>query len=145
MGTTFLRAAIMAVAISGAGSISTAEEPAPAGEISIELNTMAEGAGSCTLTFVVTNGFPVDIDKLVYETVLFDTDGTVDRLTLFDYGALPVGRARVRQFAVPDLSCDTLGRVLFNGVHTCTVPSLDVAHCGAGLVPTSRVDVEVLG
>ncbi|MEL6294706.1 MAG: hypothetical protein AAFR10_10615 [Pseudomonadota bacterium] len=122
-----------------------AEEVDLAGKVAIELNTVSEGEGSCTLTFMVTNGHTVGIDKLVFETVLFDAGGAVDRLTLFDFGALPVGRPRVRQFAVPNLACGDLGRVLFNGLHTCDAADLEIAACADELVPTSRVEIEVLG
>lgn len=122
-----------------------ADETDLSDKIAIELNTVAEGQDSCTLTFLVTNGHTVDIEQLVYETVLFDSNGAVDRLTLFDFGTLPVARPRVRQFAVSDLACRDLGRVLFNGLHTCEAQGLDKAVCAAGLVPSSRVSVEVLG
>ncbi|MBY5935650.1 hypothetical protein KUV51_21755 [Tateyamaria omphalii] len=122
-----------------------AQEVDLTGKIAIELNTVRDGDSACTLTFMVTNGHETAIDQLVYETVLFDAAGQVDRLTLFDFGALPVGRPRVRQFAVPDVGCDGLGRVLFNGLHTCAAEGLEAGACAAGLVPSSRVEIEVLG
>ncbi|KIC44944.1 hypothetical protein RA29_21145 [Tateyamaria sp. ANG-S1] len=132
---------LIALGASGAA----AEETDLTGKIAIELNTVSETDGACTLTFMVTNGHEMAIDQLVYETVLFDAAGQVDRLTLFDFGALPVGRPRVRQFAVPNVACDGLGRVLFNGLHTCAAEGLDKGACAAGLVPMSRVGIEVLG
>lgn len=143
MGKTswLLRAIVMAVAPYQVA----ADEVDLTGKVAIELNTVSDGEGSCTLTFMVTNGHPVGIDKLVFETVLFDANGAVDRLTLFDFGALPVGRPRVRQFAVPNLACGGLGRVLFNGLHTCEATGLEASACADGLVPTSRVEIEVLG
>ena len=118
---------------------------AQAEEVAIELNATTNGNAACTLTFMVTNGHSVAIDQLIYETVLFDAEGQVDRLTLFVFGALPVGTPRVRQFAVPDLPCDQLSRVLFNGLHTCTAEGLDAETCGNGMIPTSRTEIEVLG
>ena len=141
MGTTIARLVALATIASGAA----AQESDLTGKIAIELNTTSESDTACTLTFMVTNGHEMAIDQLVYETVLFDASGQVDRLTLFDFGALPVGRPRVRQFAVPDVTCDGLGRVLFNGLHTCDAEGLEAGTCAAGLVPTSRVDIEVLG
>ncbi|MEL6467623.1 MAG: hypothetical protein AAFQ58_21875 [Pseudomonadota bacterium] len=143
MGKTswLLRAIVMAVAPYQVA----ADEVDLTGKVAIELNTVSDGEGSCTLTFMVTNGHSVGIDKLVFETVLFDANGAVDRLTLFDFGALPVGRPRVRQFAVPNLACGGLGRVLFNGLHTCEATGLEASACADGLVPTSRVEIEVLG
>ena len=143
MGTTFARLlALILIVVAQAGA---AQETDVTGKVAVELNTVSDGEGACTLTFMVTNGHPVDIDKLVYETVLFDAAGSVDRLTLFDFGALPVGRPRVRQFAVPDLTCEGLGRVLFNGLHTCASDGLAQEECAKGLLPSTRVEIEVLG
>ncbi|WP_299747888.1 hypothetical protein [uncultured Tateyamaria sp.] len=143
MGTTFARLLALILILSPIAG--AAQETDVTGKVAVELNTVSDGEGACTLTFMVTNGHPVDIDKLVYETVLFDAAGSVDRLTLFDFGALPVGRPRVRQFAVPELTCDGLGRVLFNGLHTCAAEGLAQSDCADGLLPSSRVEIEVLG
>lgn len=116
-----------------------AEQPG----LSIELNTAQTDANACTLTFVVVNGHSAPIDKLIYETVLFDKTGQVNRLTLFDFGKLPPALPRVRQFALPDTDCDALGRVLFNGLNACT--SADDTACKAGIAATSRTGIEVLG
>ena len=114
-------------------------------KLAVELNGAETRENSCTLTFVITNGLGQDIDQAVYETVLFDLDGKVNRLTLFDFGALPQDRPRVRQFAVPDTTCEDLGRILFNGGKTCTGGTLTTSDCETGLVPTSRTKIEVLG
>ena len=143
MGKTHARLLALVMAVSTFQV--AADEVDLTGKVAIELNTVSEGEGNCTLTFMVINGHSVGIDKLVFETVLFDADGAVDRLTLFDFGALPVGRPRVRQFAVPNLTCGDLGRVLFNGLHTCEAEDLNASTCANGLVPTSRVEIEVLG
>lgn len=121
-----------------------AAQEAPPRGISVELNTVEAQDNSCTLTFVVTNGHAADIDKLIYETVLFDRSGQVNRLTLFDFGNLPPGSPRVRQFAVPDLPCDGLSRILFNGLNTCQSAELSVEDCRKGLTSQSRTDIEVL-
>ncbi|WP_238368642.1 hypothetical protein [Mesobacterium pallidum] len=113
--------------------------------VSIELNALDPVEGACQLSFVVSNGHQADIDQSVYEAVLFDTEGRVDRLTLFDFGALPAGRPRVRQFVVPALDCAALGRVLINGAETCTGSDLPAGACTTGLALSSRTDVEVMG
>ena len=77
---------------------------------------------------------------------LFETEaGRVERLTLFDFGTLPAARPRVRQFVVPDLACEALGRVLFNGAETCTGAGLAEGACEDGLLLSSRTAVELLG
>lgn len=147
-----LKGAVRAFALCATGFVlgvtatsALAEESDLSGKVAIELNALQSAEAACTLTFLVINGHATEIDKLVYETVLFDATGQVDRLTLFDFGTLPPGRPRVRQFAVPDLACDQLGRVLFNGLHTCTGDGIDAETCAQGMVTSSRTGIEVLG
>lgn len=113
--------------------------------VSIELNALQQVEDSCRISFVVQNGHSFDIEQAVYEAVLFDTDGRVDRLTLFDFGALPSARPRVRQFVVPGLACESLGRLLINGAETCAGTDVPKDACGKDLDLRSRTDVEVLG
>lgn len=113
--------------------------------LSVELNTLDQSDSGCQLTFLVTTSFQTGIDQLVFETVLFDVAGGVDRLTLFDLGAIPAGKPRVRQFVMPDLQCSDLGKVLINGIPTCTAPGRDAGSCADALTVISRTDVEILG
>lgn len=120
-----------------------AQEIDIAGKLSVELNAAQTTEGACKLSFLITNGFEEQIEKVVYEAVLFDAAGQVDRLTLFDFGALLTARPRVRQFVVPDVTCEGLGRILFNGANTCD--GVELGKCETGLLPTSRTEIEVLG
>lgn len=120
-------------------------QDAQGAHISIELNALEPIEGACRISFLVQNGHPTDIEQAVYEAVLFDTEGRVDRLTLFDFGALPSARPRVRQFTLTGLACAGLGRLLVNGAETCTGDGLPAAACTDGLELRSRTDVEVLG
>lgn len=113
--------------------------------LAIELNRAETVEAGCALSFVVENRLDADVAAAVYETVLFDTDGLVDRLTLFDFGTLPAGRPRVRQFVVPELVCARLGRVLINGANRCEGKNLGEAACTDGLELRTRIDVEVVG
>ncbi|MFU8834867.1 MAG: hypothetical protein ACNA7F_06300 [Roseovarius sp.] len=122
-----------------------AQDEKPGGAVQIELNAVKSNEGSCTLTFLVTNGHAGPIEKVVYETVLFDSAGQVDRLTLFDFGTLPSGRPRVRQFSIPGITCDDLSRVLINGASTCQAPDLAESACEAGLILETRTGIEVIG
>lgn len=127
------------------GTTALAQDTDIGENVMIELNAVKPGDTACTLTFLVINGHPTQIEKAVYETVLFNAEGQVDRLTLFDFGTLPPGRPRVRQFSVPGLTCDNLGRVLINGAHACTAPGLDDKACATGLEVDSRTEIEVIG
>ncbi len=135
--------AVLAALAPTAPAAQQAEEEAGPGGLSIELNAARDGTGGCTLSFVITNGGAEAVEKAVFETVLFDTGGQVDRLTLFDFGALPAGRPRVRQFTLPDTSCGGIGRILVNGVSTCEAARDDA--CSAGLTLSTRTDIEVVG
>lgn len=141
-----LKTAALCLALAGAALPAAAADEADIGAaISVELNAAKTTGTACTLTFLVINGHPEAIDKLVYETVLFDTDGQVDRLTLFDFAALPPARPRVRQFSVPDTTCDALGMILINGANTCDSATLGPTACETGLIVSSRTDIEVQG
>lgn len=115
----------------------------PASALSLELNTAETVGASCRLTFVARNALDTDIEQLVLETVLFTTDGQVGDITLFDFGALPAGKARVRRFDMANLDCGGLGSVLVNGVDTCSWASGD--GCGRPLTVSSRTDIGLDG
>jgi hypothetical protein len=109
--------------------------------LSLDLNRIDPLDGACRLTFVAENRLGADLGALSLETVLIDTEGRVDRLTLFEFGTLPDGLPRVRQFDITGLDCEALGRVLINGVAECSAG----AACAEGLELTTRTDVEVIG
>ncbi len=137
-----------AVAIIASLSFATgavAQDKAQSAAVSIELNAVKSKEDVCTLSFLVMNGHASQINKAVYETVLFDSAGQVDRLTLFDFGTLPPNRPRVRQFSVPGIACDGLGKVLINGAHTCDAPDLADTACETGLILNTRTKIEVVG
>lgn len=100
--------------------------------IAIELNSLEPHDATCRLVF--TAKASGSIDGLVLETVLFDKDGAVMLLTLFDFADLPADRLRVRQFDLAGQTCDGIGRILFNGVDSC-----DGAGCTDALSLTSRI------
>ena len=122
-----------------------ADETEIADRLSIELNAIETQDTSCVLSFLAQNGHGSDMTSVVFEAVLFDEAGQVDRLTLFDFGRLPAARPRVRQFVVPELTCDGLSRIIFNGVSSCTGDGLTAARCETGLMLNTRTDVEVQG
>jgi hypothetical protein len=109
--------------------------------LALELNRVDQIGAACRFTFLADNRLGSDMSAFTVETVIIDAEGVVDRLTLFEFGALPDDTPRVRQFDVPDLTCDGVGRILINGVSDCG----GVGDCAAGLTLTNRTDVELLG
>lgn len=118
--------------------------PKPA-TVHLELNTMQDTEGACRLSFVADNRLDTDIEKAVFETVIFDGSNGVVTLSLFDFQNLPKGRPRVRQFDVAGIACGSIGRVLINGANTCTANGTASDMCDSALSTSSRIDVELLG
>lgn len=138
-----MRKLILALAVSTATATPSFADQS--GKITLDLNGMEDFDGACRLTFMATNASDVEVDKFVMETVMLDTDGRVQRLTMFDLRNLPVGKPRVRLFDVPKMACETVGEVLINGVHACQGEGLDAAACQKMLELTSKVDAGLIG
>lgn len=133
--------ALVAIAVSGpALSQETVSKP-----LSIELNSVQDVQGACRFTFLAKNTTGSAIDKAVFETVIFDTAGSVVRLSLFDFRDLPANRPRVRQFDVPATNCEEIGQTLINGTNTCTVNGAQSDICSDGLMLNSRITIKLLG
>lgn len=126
------------------GTVHSETAPPQAG-VTLELNNADIVGESCRLTFVVTNNTEAEIEQVIYETVLFSKDGQVVLLTLFNFGTLPIGVPRVRQFQIPDTGCAALSSVLINGLNTCTVGGQDSELCKTGLTTFSRTDIKLQG
>ncbi|MEM7519990.1 MAG: hypothetical protein AAF307_03035 [Pseudomonadota bacterium] len=138
----YLARAFAAAALFATGTIGHAED---APKLNLELNAADTVGESCRLTFLLSNGLPDDVESLVAETVLFSDQGGVVLLTLFDFGELPAGRPRVRQFQVPETSCDRLGQVLVNGFDTCTIGGAASGTCQDALSLSSRMQIKLEG
>lgn len=135
LATAALAAALIA------GPASADEQPV----LGLELNGAETIEGGCRLTFLAENGLGSDLAALVMETVLFTTEGRVERLTLFDFGALPQGRPRVRQFDVEGLACTDLGQILVNGATECAGEGIAPVACIEALRARTRTDIELAG
>jgi hypothetical protein len=109
----------------------------------LELNGAAQVDAACRLTFKVDNTLGADLSALSFETVILTKDGQVERLTLFDFGAVPAGRPRVRQFDLAGLECARVGQILINGAAACEGIAADL--CITRLKLQSRIEQELLG
>jgi hypothetical protein len=138
------RATVMLAVAFAAGPV-PAQIEAAEGRLVIELNAAETTAEGCSLSFLIVNGLPDPIDSLVVEAVLFDTAGQVERLTLFDFGALPVSRPRVRQFVLAGPGCEAIGAVLINGAETCETATGAPLACEDALKPRTRVAIDLIG
>jgi hypothetical protein len=141
-----LAAALGGAALGLAPPVKAQEADDATATLAISLNSVsATEAGGCRLSFVIRNDLGADIESLVAEAVLFDGAGRVASMTLFDFGTLPEGRPRVRQFDLAGRGCDGIGGVLVNGIGTCEGDGLTPAACLTGLRLSSETAIEVTG
>ncbi|WP_306051226.1 hypothetical protein [Oceaniradius stylonematis] len=140
MKLVLLQAVVLAVA-----GPASAEGQTPDPSLSIEINKAEQLEATCRLVFMTHNGLGTDLAELSLETVLFDTEGGVERFTLFDFRDVPAGKMRVRQFDLPDTQCSNIGKVLINGASACTGEGLTGGECIEHLDATSRIDMEISG
>lgn len=137
--------AVMLVGSGGAGLAQDAQETATSPRLGIELNDATDVNGACRISFLVENRLGEGLSAAVFETVLFDASGAVERLTLFDMRDLPAGRPRVRQFQIDGVPCAGIGRILLNGAQTCKGEGMAESACMDNLDLASRTDIELLG
>lgn len=135
------KAGFLAAIAMFAGSASQAAGPDAGPAVNLQLNRSVASETGCTLTFVAANRTAEALSKAAFEFVLFDKDGLVDRITVFDFGALPAEKTVVRQFALGGVNCDTLGSVLVNGAAGCNGESREEALCSAALETESRAEI----
>ena len=109
------------------------------GAVRLDLNRLDPVEDACRLTFVADNTLP-DLSALTLEMVLFDQAGRVAALTLFDFGTLPAGARRVRQFDVAAQDCAGIAQVLVNGVASCTGDGVETATCAQALRVSGSVE-----
>ncbi|MEP4039275.1 MULTISPECIES: hypothetical protein [unclassified Pseudophaeobacter] len=121
---------------------STEKDPS---SLFLELNEVQDAGTACRLTFLVRNETGQTIDQSIFETVVFDSSGSVVSLSLFDFRDLPADRPRVRQFELPNMACGTVGKVLINGANSCLIEGVESEICDKYLSLSSRQAVELLG
>lgn len=109
--------------------------------IGIELNRLQQVDGACRLSFVYRNGLDAAIDALVIETVLFDRQGSVERIMVLKSRPLSPLKVRVQQFDLRDSDCGSIGKVLLNDVKECRTGTEPAATCAGLVKPSSRADV----
>lgn len=124
-----------------AGPAFAQETPAAAPTLAVELNALQPADGACRITFLATNGL-APIERVSLEVALIGAGGGIDRLVSLDFKGLSTGKTRVVQFALPELDCQSVTRVLINDVTACESEGLDPAACLAALSTSSRVTAE---
>lgn len=123
-----------------------ATEPASNGApaITLELNKIEPSENGCSLFFLVGNQGPEDLGEMQTEAYLFDKAGAILRGVLLQFQNVRGERTKVVAFAIPELGCDAIGRVLVNDVPVCNkADAAPLAGCAEGLAVSSRAGVEL--
>ncbi|MCK5932305.1 MAG: hypothetical protein KAG89_09085 [Fulvimarina manganoxydans] len=110
--------------------------------LSLELNRAIATDNGCRLGFVTTNKMGADLSKAAFEIVLFNPKGLIERLLVLDFGAMPDGRTKVREFNLSGSPCDSIDRVLVNGVSACEGDGVSKEACALAIQASSRADIE---
>lgn len=133
-----LACALAGLAVLGAAAADVrAQEP----RITLELNGIQAADAACRVSFLAQNLTGEEIKAAVFEVAVIDGKGLVSALIRLDFGRLPDGKSRVRQFDLAGQSCDAIGRVLLNDVAECTGDGLSAQVCLDALAVSSRTGV----
>lgn len=136
-GTAFSGAAFFAATLAVL-SVPAAPAMAQAPSIALELNAAKSTANACRMSFLFRNDLAAEIGDLALEVVFFNADGLVERFFVLKSGRLPRGKSRVRQFDMPQITCDGISRILVNDVAACEGEALTPQSCLDALNVTSR-------
>lgn len=112
--------------------------------ISIQLNTAEAVGDSCRMTFVIRNGIDRPVEALGLDLVMFDKSEGVSGYAAIDFGNLPAGKTRVRQYDVAKGDCTDISRVLLNEIRTCEIEGTASDGCLSMLDITSRAEIELI-
>lgn len=138
-------AALLALALLalGAATGSAAEEDA----IAVELNRADALDAGCRLSFVIHNDTPHSFTSLQWDLVGFDSDGLIADRMAAEVAPLLARKTSVKQFDIPTLGCDRLGRLLLNDITQCQTRGGDATlsdplSCLRLIRPSSRTNIE---
>ncbi len=112
---------------------------AQTGNFELELNAAVDVAEGCQLTFVASNNTGLALTKASYEVAVFDGEGLVSSLFVFEFGELPMNKTRVVLFALPETKCEAVSRLLVNRQDECETAEGAQEICMRALNTSSRI------
>ncbi|PVB62393.1 hypothetical protein [Labrenzia sp. 011] len=112
--------------------------------ISIQLNGAETVGDACRLTFVIRNELPKPVKALGLDLVMFDRSGGVAGYAAVDFGDLPAGKTRVRQYDVARGECSGMSRVLLNEVRACEIDGEPAGDCLPKLQLSTRSEIDFI-
>jgi hypothetical protein len=136
-----MRIAAAVCLLLGLAAPAGAQESAQDKAISLELNKAADSEAGCRLTFVVKNDTQSLLEKTSYELAVFDSEKTVLKLFSFDFGRLPKGKTKVVEFALAEIKCSGISRILVNTSPACTADGAASTICLDALKTSSLIKI----
>ena len=102
-----------------------AAAPAASG-FTLELNNVRDDNDVCRITYVV---------------VVFDAESRVSQFLILEFGNVPVGKTKVRQFNIENSKCSDISRVLVNNASKCSSEGKPLPVCLDTLTTSSRTNI----
>lgn len=112
------------------------------GAISVELNKVEQAGDDCRVYLVMNNALATTLSAIKLDLVLFDTDDIIAHRFALNVAPLAAGKTSVKSFDVPDMSCETIGRVLLNDAIDCRGDSGSITQCAGEVAVSSQGEVE---
>lgn len=108
----------------------------------IELNKLEAMDSACRAYLLFENRSTGDFQSLKLDLVMFNPEGIINRRLAVEGGPLLAGKTSVKLFDIDGVSCDAVGRVLLNGVLSCSDAQGDRSDCLQIIDTASRSSAE---
>lgn len=114
------------------------------GDITLELNKLEGLDAACRAYILLTNKTKAAFSSLKLDLVMFDKDGIVARRVAVEAAPIVAGKTSLKVFDIQGLKCDGIGRVLLNGVMSCSGDGGPRADCIGLIAASSRAGVPLI-
>lgn len=108
------------------------------GSIGVELNKLEPVGDACRAYLVLANGTATAFTSLKLDLVMFDTDGIVQRRVAVEAAPVAAGKTSLKVFDISGMPCTGIGRVLLNGVLSCSGAKAKMDDCLSLVSVSSR-------
>lgn len=110
--------------------------------IRIELNKLEPIESACRAYLLFQNTTSADFQSLKLDLVMFNPDGIINKRLAVEGGPLPAGKTSVKLFDIEGVNCDSVSRVLLNGVLACTDSNGEQKGCLQMIETASRAKAD---
>jgi hypothetical protein len=114
------------------------EAESGAGGLRVELNKLEPMEAACRAYLLFENRTADDFGSLKLDLVMFNPEGIINRRLAVEGGPLPADKTSVKLFDIDGVACDSVDRVLLNGVLSCSDAQGERGDCLALIETSSR-------